>query len=105
MKCLVCSARDSCTLKSSSLLFRFAHDRECTDCGTVWCPACPKWAAILAVLLGGPFAFILVQAAVTETQSAGTVGEVRISLRAAFIFGFFLLGAASTVSGIPGTQY
>ena len=50
-KCPLCGSGDVSKLPDSGPLFKYTNDRVCTNCSTMWRPACPKWvAAIIAVL-------------------------------------------------------
>lgn len=40
------------TKSAGTSTFQFVSNRKCKDCETVWTPACPKWAAVLSVVLG-----------------------------------------------------
>lgn len=62
MKCPTCSGEELRRVGPSSVvsyaLFQFIRDKECTTCWTIWRPACPKWAAIPSIVLGGTFGII-----------------------------------------------
>ena len=50
MKCPVCGNEKSKEVKSSG--FQFMTNRECTACGTVYQPPCPKWGGIACIVVG-----------------------------------------------------
>jgi hypothetical protein len=51
-RCPFCQCASYQRVDPQGVVIAFAKDRECTACGAVWRPACPRWGACVFVVVG-----------------------------------------------------
>ncbi len=85
MICPECSSSRTAAIKQNSLAFQFRANRQCTDCGAVWSPACPRWAALLSIFFGGGLALPIAAGLVSAIGS----GEMKPG-KDGFVFGVMI---------------
>ncbi|MBM4032856.1 MAG: hypothetical protein FJ291_13860 [Planctomycetes bacterium] len=106
--CPTCSARELEIVRSRAARIQFLNDRKCRLCGTVWSVPCPRWAAVLAVVLGAG-GFLCVATGLVLGHSSGDITpghpgyafgmvlwiEVMLGAASAAIYGACVLAGAA----------
>ena len=97
--CPKCGSLDFSVLPKKGLAFQFAGDRACKTCGTVWRPGCPKWGAILSLVVGLILFVILL---ISGIEYVSDLAQGRSRLHEGFIvdwmlWAVFAIGFANAV--------
>ena len=88
--CPKCGSLDFSVLPKKGLAFQFAGDRACKTCGTVWRPGCPKWGAILSLVVGLILFVILL---ISGIEYVSDLAQGRSRLQEGFIVSWMLWAA------------
>lgn len=92
--CPQCGSTQQSVKAKTSTGFQFASNRRCLNCGCIWTPRCPTWAAI-ASLLAGVFVMLFC-AAMALARFRYEHASVPIEM----LFPFALIGGTAAVYGI-----